>query len=133
MRHRRFRFETQKQPVLSRQAFAKRVAQHLLAASLFIMGSLFFGMLGYWYFEGMSWIDAFLNASMILSGMGPVGQLHSWGGKLFAGFFALYSGLLVIFATGLLLSPFVHRLLHCFHVDSDEPLQQSASQHDKSH
>ena len=76
------------------------------------------GMAGYRYFEGMDWIDAFANASMILSGMGPLTPLQTAGGKLFAGFYALYSGLALIMATGILLAPVVHRLLHRFHVEA---------------
>jgi hypothetical protein len=82
--------------------------------------SLFGGMLGYHYLERMEWIDAFLNASMILSGMGPTGTLQTWGGKLFAGLYALYSGLTVIVATSIILAPVIHRLLHKFHYESRE-------------
>jgi hypothetical protein len=74
-------------------------------------------MAGYRYLEGMAWIDAFANASMILSGMGPLGPLQTWGGKLFAGLYALYSGLALILATGIVLAPVVHRLLHRFHFE----------------
>ncbi len=74
-------------------------------------------MLGYRYFEGMEWIDAFANASMILSGMGPLTPLQTSNGKLFAGLYALYSGLALILATGILLAPVVHRLLHQFHLE----------------
>jgi len=87
------------------------------AASLLIGLSLVGGMLGYRYFEGMEWIDAFANASMILSGMGPLTPLQTSNGKLFAGLYALYSGLALILATGILLAPVVHRLLHQFHLE----------------
>jgi len=76
------------------------------------------GMAGYHFFEGMSWIDAYVNASMILSGMGPVTTLQTDSGKIFAGSYALYSGLALIFVTGLIISPIVHRLLHRFHLES---------------
>ena len=76
-------------------------------------------MLGYRWFEGMSWIDAFANASMILSGMWPLSPLQTWGGKLFAGLYALYSGLMLILVTGIIFAPVVHRVLHRFHVQSD--------------
>jgi hypothetical protein len=111
-----FGYESQQQPLLSWKAFAKRVARSFAAATLVIGLSLFMGMAGYRYFEKMEWIDAFLNAAMILSGMGPVGQLQTWSGKLFAGFYALYSGLAVILATGLILAPILHRFLHSFHL-----------------
>jgi len=77
-------------------------------------------MAGYRYFEGMACIDAFVNAAMILSGMGPVGQLETWGGKLFAGLYAIYSGLALILAAGIIVAPVVHRLLHRFHLESSK-------------
>jgi hypothetical protein len=93
------------------------MAKSFGAASLLIGLSLIAGMLGYRYFEGMSWIDSFANASMILSGMGPLTPLETSGGKLFAGFYALYSGLALIMATGILFAPLVHRFLHRFHLE----------------
>ena len=81
-------YESKHQPLLSRRAFAGRLAGNFTAASVLIGVSLLGGMVGYHYLEGMDWIDAFVNAAMILSGMGPVGQLQTWGGKLFAGFYA---------------------------------------------
>ncbi|WP_249274110.1 hypothetical protein [Parachlamydia sp. AcF125] len=83
----------------------------------FIGFSLMIGMLGYRHFEKMPWIDAFANASMILSGMGPLGSLQTAGGKLFAGFYALYSGLTFIFALSLIFAPLFHRFLHKFHLE----------------
>jgi hypothetical protein len=113
-------FETKHEPLLSRRAFAKRLARNFAAASLLIGISLIIGMVGYHHFEQMAWIDAFVNAAMILSGMGPVGQLQTWSGKLFAGLYALYSGLALIVATGILIAPVVHRLLHRFHVETEK-------------
>ena len=78
--------------------------------------SLFLGMFGYHHFENMTWIDAFVNASMILSGMGPIGELHTSAGKLFAGCYALYSGLALITIAAILLAPVAHRILHRFHL-----------------
>jgi len=75
------------------------------------------GMAGYMSTEGMSAIDGFVNAAMILSGMGPVDQLKTDGGKLFAGAYALFSGLFVVIATGFVLAPVLHRVLHSFHVE----------------
>jgi len=120
MKKRILDYEARHQPLLSREAFARRLAGHFLATALFIGVSLLGGMAGYRYLEGMSWIDAFANAAMILSGMGPLSPLQSWGGKLFAGAYALYSGLAVIVAIGLILGPVVHRLLHRFHLQSDD-------------
>jgi len=77
--------------------------------------SLFIGVSGYHFFENLPWLDALLNASMILGGMGPVDTLKTVGGKLFASFYALYSGLVLIGLMGLLLAPVFHRILHTFH------------------
>ena len=112
-------YEARHQPLLRREAFVRRLAAHFLATVLFVGVSLLGGMAGYRYLEGMSWIDAYANAAMILSGMGPLSPLRTWGGKLFAGTFALYSGLAVIVAMGLILAPLLHRLLHRFHLQSD--------------
>ena len=105
-------FEQKHQPLLSRAAFGGRLFRCFAMASGLIAVSLFLGMLGYHLFEEMSWIDAFANASMILSGMGPLEPLKTWGGKLFAGMYALYSGLLVIITAGIILAPILHRLMH---------------------
>lgn len=96
----------------------RRVGKTLVAAALVIATSLVIGMLGYRLTEGMGWLNAFLNASMILGGMGPVDTLHTAGGKLFAGCYALYSGLVLVGTAGLLLAPFMHRLLHRFHLEN---------------
>lgn len=112
-------YETRSEPLLSRAAFLGRVATSCIAAIALIGISLYCGMCGYRYFEGMSWVDAFVNAAMILSGMGPVNTLHTSGGKIFAGCYALYSGLMVIIATALILAPVVHRLMHQFHLEAE--------------
>ena len=114
-------YETKHQPLLSRRAFARRMAQSCGVASFLIGLSLFGGMAGYRYFEGMDWIDAFANASMILSGMGPLASMQTTSGKLFAGSYALFSGLFLIIVAGLILAPALHRVLHHLHVaDEDE-------------
>jgi hypothetical protein len=115
-----FRYESRHQPLLSRAAFARRLAASFGAASALIALSLLAGMAGYRHFEGMAWIDAYANAAMILSGMGPLAAPQMWGGKLFAGTYALYSGLALILATGLLIAPVAHRLFHQFHLESDQ-------------
>ena len=101
-------------------AFYQRWAINVIAAILFLLVSLFVGMAGYHFTEQMPWIDAFVNASMILSGMGPLGDLKNDSGKIFAGLYALYSGVAFIFTTGLILAPVAHRLLHRFHVDEED-------------
>ena len=105
--------------VLSRPAFFRRWAVNLVAVLLFLLISLFAGMAGYHFTEHMGWLDAFANASMILSGMGPLGTLQTPQGKIFAGLYALYSGVAFIFTSGLILAPVAHRLLHRFHVNDD--------------
>ena len=81
------------------------------------MVSLLIGMLGYRLLEGLSWLDAFVSASMLLGGMGPVDPLHTTGGKLFAGLYALYCGFMVIAIAGIIFAPIVHRFLHRFHLE----------------
>jgi hypothetical protein len=76
------------------------------------------GIAGYASFENMSFVDAFVNAAMILSGMGPLGELKTTGGKIFAGCYAILSGLIIVIATGVVLAPIFHRVLHCFHVET---------------
>jgi hypothetical protein len=104
--------------VATRIVFAERMARAVGLALVLILPSLVLGIAGYMYFEGMSLTDAFLNASMILSSMGPAAELHTQGGKIFAGFYALYSGLVVVIATGFVLAPIFHRVLHKFHVET---------------
>jgi hypothetical protein len=114
------RYESRHQPVASRGTFIKRLARNFAVASLLIGVSLLAGMLGYHLTEGMDWLDSFANAAMILSGMGPLEPLHTPAGKVFAGCYALYSGLVLILATGIVFAPVVHRLLHQFHVEADK-------------
>lgn len=113
-----FRYEHRSEPLLPWRLFLlRRVGKTAAAATAVIVVSLILGMLGYRLTEGMGWLNAFLNASMILGGMGPVDTLHSASGKLFAGIYALYSGLVLVGTAGLLLAPFMHRLLHRFHLE----------------
>jgi hypothetical protein len=110
-------YERHSQPLISRRLFVRRVARSLAAGASIITVSLFAGMLGYHWLEGMRWIDAFANAAMILSGMGPLEPLRTDGGKLFAGLYAIYSGLAVILIAGVVFAPVVHRFLHRFHLE----------------
>ncbi len=110
-------YEHRTQHLLSRAAFARRVARHVILA-LFVVGfGLGIGVVGYHYLAELPWLDALLNASMILSGMGPVDPLHTPMAKLFASFYALFSGLAFIAVASVLVAPFVHRILHRFHLD----------------
>ena len=90
---------------------------HVLLAVFVICFALGMGILGYHYLADLPWLDALLNASMILSGMGPVDPLRSSGAKLFASFYALFSGLLFIAVASMLVGPFIHRILHRLHVE----------------
>ena len=102
------------------RVFYRRLAANAGFALALIALSLAGGMAGYAFFEGLGIIDAFLNAAMILSGMGPVAQMQTSGGKIFAGLYAIYSGVLIIATTGVILAPLVHRMLHRFHLQDDE-------------
>ncbi len=110
-------FEDRSKPLLSRSAFVLRVLRNFSIASAIVAVSLLLGMIGYHHFEQLNWIDAFANASMILSGMGPICVMHSDGGKIFAGCYALYSGLALVTTTSIVLAPLIHRLLHTFHAE----------------
>jgi hypothetical protein len=110
-------FEHRTQGLLPRRAFAGRLARHALAAGALVGASLAVGVVGYHALAGHSWVDAFLNASMILSGMGPVSPLPNDAAKIFAALYALYSGLVLIATGALLLAPIVHRMLHRLHLE----------------
>ena len=109
-------FERRYQPLLSRREFVWRYVRWITVALIILTVSLAAGVCGYHFLEGIPWIDSLLNASMILGGMGPVDTLKTKAGKLFASFYALYSGLLLISLAGLMLTPLVHRFLHRFHI-----------------
>jgi hypothetical protein len=115
--HRPFTLEAKSHPLLTRHLFAKRQAKFAGVAFGLIAVSLLAGMAGYHWLEGVSWVDAYVNAAMILSGMGPLDPPKSTAGKIFAGSHALYSGLAVILAAGILFTPVVHRMLHTFHME----------------
>jgi hypothetical protein len=114
-------FEHHTEPLLPRSVFFKRLTRHGGMAFLVILGSLIIGVFGYHMLENQDWVDALLNASMILGGMGPVGELHTVAGKLFASFYALYSGVVFLVVAGVLFAPVFHRFLHRFHLEMTEP------------
>ena len=114
-----FDYESKDHPPLSPQRFARRVVLHAVAAVGVLAFSLGLGMAGYAYFEHLAWRDAFLNAAMLMGGMGPVDAPRTDGGKVFAGFYALYAGLVFLAAAGLVLAPIMHRVLHKFHWQDD--------------
>lgn len=115
-----FRFERKGQKLASRQAFAQRMARSLGLGLALIAASLIVGIAGYMYFAQLSPVDAFLDASMILGGMGPVAPLTTDAAKIFAGLYALYSGLLLIVVSGIILAPVLHRVLHALHAAEDK-------------
>jgi len=119
------RFESLKQPLAPPGVFARRMARSLAVAIGLIGLSLIVGMVGYHRLAELSWIDAFVNAAMILGGMGPVAELKNDPSKVFAGVYALYSGLFLILVAGLVLAPALHRLLHRLHIDSQDEGAQS--------
>jgi hypothetical protein len=112
-------YEPQTEPPLSRTRFIRRVLLHFIAAVTLLLASLVLGMTGYEYFEHLSWRDAFLNAAMLLGGMGPVDAPRTDGGKVFAGLYALYAGLVFLVTAGLVAAPVVHRVMHKFHWEQD--------------
>ncbi|MCK9984240.1 MAG: hypothetical protein AzoDbin1_00712 [Azoarcus sp.] len=112
-------YESHRLPPLPRIHFIRRLALHAAVAVGLLLGSIGIGMAGYAYFEDLAWRDAFLNCTMLLGGMGPVDAPKTDGGKVFAGLYALYAGLVFIVAAGLVFVPVLHRLLHKFHWDQD--------------
>ena len=116
-------YEDRKSPLLPRGRFLRRLAVHAVFAVALILGSLVLGMAGYMYFEALRWRDAFLNAAMLLGGMGPVDAPKTDGGKLFAGLYALYAGLVFLIGVGLVFTPIAHRLMHRYHLDETSEKQ----------
>lgn len=118
-------FEHRSAPLLPRRAFINRQIKSAGLGLLLIAGSLLIGIAGYHVFEGLAWDDAFVNAAMILSGMGPLTPLHSSASKVFAGCYALYSGLAILLIAGIVFAPAVHRVLHHFHLESQKRMADS--------
>jgi hypothetical protein len=108
-------YESKHQRPIPRANFARRLGVHVGAVALLLAVSLGVGMLGYASFERLPWMDAFLNSAMLLGGMGPVSPPKTDAGKLFAGLYALYAGLIFIVSAALLFTPIVHRIIHHFH------------------
>jgi len=112
-----FMFERRTEPLLPRAAFYTRVARCSGVALAAVAVCLGIGMAGYHHFEKLSWIDSYANAAMILSGMGPLNPLQTDSGKIFAGTYALFSGLAFITIVSFVLGPLAHRFFHKFHLD----------------
>lgn len=114
------RYERRDEPLLPRRAFLRRLGYNATVALCVLGVSLAIGMAGYHYIESLDWLDAFVESAMLLGGMGPVHGPQTAAGKLFAGIFALYAGILVIGTAGVILAPIFHRVLHSFHVQDED-------------
>ena len=112
-------YEHHLQPLISTREYFRRQAFHFAIAAMMIIGSLLLGVAGYHWFEGLPWVDSLVNASMILGGMGPVNPLQTNAGKIFASFYALYSGIVFLIVAGVMFAPVFHRFLHRFHLGEE--------------
>jgi hypothetical protein len=117
-------FERHYEPLLPFHDFIVRLVRHSLLATIVIAIALGIGILGYHYLEGLSVLDSFLNASMILGGMGEIDILHSPAAKLFAGFYALFAGLVFVGVVGIIILPIAHRFLHLLHLHEKQGKEQ---------
>lgn len=113
-------FEKRHEPLLKTRKFVLRLIRGIVVGIFFILFALMLGMLGYHHYEHMSWVDSFANAAMILSGMGPFGPLSTPAGKIFAGIYAIFSGLTFILIIGIIFGPIFHRFFHQFHLGDDK-------------
>ena len=114
-------YEHRTEPLLPRRDFVRRQLYHALLAAALLGGGLLLGMLGYHVIEGQGWVDAFANAAMIISGMGPLDPIKTPAGRIFAGCYAVFSGVAFLTTVGILLAPAVHRALHRFHHERRAP------------
>jgi hypothetical protein len=114
------RLEHRREPLASRQVFLRRIGRYTVLSMAIISVSLAIGVVGYHVTEGLPWLDSLLNASMILGGMGPVDPVRTAAGKWFASFYALFSGMVLLVAVGVLIAPVFHRFLHRFHLEIDD-------------
>jgi hypothetical protein len=112
-------YERRTDKLLTHKQFVRRQLRHTAVATALVTVSLLAGIAGYMTFAGMSLVDAFLNAAMLLGGMGPVGDLPNDGAKIFAGLYALYAGVIFIAAAGILIAPAAHRILHRLHAEAE--------------
>jgi hypothetical protein len=119
-----FMYEHRFKALPSRKKFYHRLARSAVLGVSVLVGSLLIGMVGYHGFEHLGWIDAFSNASMILSGMGPLGELKTNGGKIFAGCYALFSGVAFLTSIGVVFTPIYHRFLHKFHLETAQEAKE---------
>ena len=113
-------FEHHSEPLATQAEFTRRMVRFGSFAGGIILFSLVIGILGYHYFKSLSWFDSLLNASMILGGMGPVNPIQTTAGKIFASFYALYSGIVLLASVGVLATPVFHRFMHRFHIELED-------------
>jgi hypothetical protein len=112
-------YERHNEPLLPRPKFYRRLVRSFALGGILVLTSLAIGTIGYHGLARLPWVDAFLNAAMILSGMGPVAELTSTAAKIFAGCYAIYSGLALVSTAGVVFAPLIHRLMHRFHLQAD--------------
>lgn len=125
------RYEHKGEQLVPREVFLRRLGRNATVALSIIGVSLIVGIIGYRTLEGMDWVDCFLESAMLLGGMGPIHAPATTAGKLFAGVYALYSGILVIGTAGIILAPIFHRLLHSLHVEDEEDEKRDEKKDEK--
>ena len=118
-------FEHYHEKLLPKRKFIQRLIKYALISLALVLGSLLIGMIGYHFLAGYSWVDSFLNAAMLMGGMGPVNTLVTESGKIFAGIYALYCGLIELAAIAIFAAPLFHRFLHHFHLENEHAHEQN--------
>jgi hypothetical protein len=118
-------YEQRTRPLLPTREFVRRQIIHFTVSLSLLFGSLLLGILGYHLLGGLGWVDSLENAAMILGGMGPVDGLSTTAGKVFASFYALYSGIIFLIAAAVLFAPLFHRFLHRFHLEQEADDQEA--------
>jgi hypothetical protein len=113
-------YEHHSKPLLPKKSYYNRLFRNFLLGGVIVAASLFIGIIGYHLTENLSWLDSLLNASMILTGMGPVDPMTSTAGKLFASFYSIFSGVVFLTTIAFVMAPVAHRFLHKFHLDDNK-------------
>lgn len=120
-------FEHKGEPLASDAKYRQRLLKYFFISLILLLFSLVIGTFGYWYFgqeniktDKLSWVDAFLCASMILTGMGPIGSVETDGGKIFSALYAIYSGVTFLSVMAIFFAPILHRFLHVLHIDDND-------------
>jgi ABC-type spermidine/putrescine transport system permease subunit II len=113
-------YERRHEALASRERFVQRLIRSISVGTVFVIASLAIGMCGFHFTEQLAWLDAFVNAAMLLSGMGPLHAPATDGGKIFAGLYSIYCGFAVLIGAAIIFAPIIHRAMHHFHLDNDE-------------